>query len=260
MAISFAGSDYLSVSDSGISDETILITAWGYINSDDGATHALAFAANSAGNGGFGLISAMSGPNPTRATKYNASGGSGSGALSVNPTATWFASAAYFESNTSRYAYRDGTRGTQNTTSVTDPSLNTLSVGARVNSTVADYLTGRVAEVAIYTGITLAEADAIHAAQAAGYSPLLCPRADAIYEYWPLINAANLQGLIRGLTLSATGSPATAAHPRIVRPVARIYNFPSAGAASASAKPAPMQDLSRQFAGYAAARLGGLLQ
>jgi hypothetical protein len=236
MAVSFNGStDYLSVADSGISDETILITAWAYVNSDNGATNTIASYGSSANQGAFSLTASMGATNnPTRAIKSNSSGGVGPASLNTSPVGSWFSCAALFLSNTSRYVYRGGSRSAQDTTSVADTTYSKFVIGAKAETTPINLLTGRAAEVAVYTSITLAEADAIHAAHAVGYSPLLCPRADAIYEYWPLINVANLQGLIHGLTLSATGSPTSVAHPRIIRPSARIYSFPSSAAAPAS--------------------------
>ncbi len=232
MAVSFGGSDYLYVSDSGITDETILLAAWGYVNSDNAVRNTILGIINGSGADGGWIIDAAMGTanNPTDARKYNDSAGTGGSAINTTPTASWFHIAGFFESNTSRYVYRDGTIGTQNTTSVVDPTSTVISIGAMANSTAKNFLTGKVAEVAIWTGITKAEADIIAAELAKKYPPIMCSRPDLIYEYWPLRNASDLRGQMRGLTLSASGSPASYPHPPMFGRSARVYSFPSGGA------------------------------
>lgn len=63
--------------------------------------------------------------------------------------ATWTHAAATQDSAASRYAAKDGTWGTQTTTS-RNPSVNRISVGARGSSTIAQYFDGKISMAQLY--------------------------------------------------------------------------------------------------------------
>lgn len=145
---------------------------------------------------------------------FGANAGSGVAFAGINTTVatnTWYHAAGVSSSAASRFAFWNGTKGTENTTSRTPSSLNTTGIGVLTNNTpsTAATLRGEIAEAGIWSA---ALDDAEVAALAKGVSPLKV-RPQSLVLYAPLVRESiNVKG---GVTLSATGSPTVAAHPRI---------------------------------------------
>ncbi|RKY12812.1 MAG: hypothetical protein DRP52_04265, partial [Planctomycetota bacterium] len=96
---------------------------------------------------------------------------------------TWHHAAAVFASSTSRTVYLDGGNSATNTTSVTPSGIDRISIARLGDSSPGNYMSGRVAEVAMYNAAL--SADEI-ASLARGFSPLLI-RTQNLVGYWPLI-------------------------------------------------------------------------
>lgn len=128
---------------------------------------------------------------------------------------TWTHAAAVFASDTSRAAYRDGTNKGTNAVSRIPTGLDKVTIGARNTNAVTNYMTGDIAEAAIWN-IPLTDAEI--ALLAKGVRPIMV-RPAALVAYWPLIGRASPEpDLIGGYDLTLTNSPGVSAHPRIYYP------------------------------------------
>lgn len=137
----------------------------------------------------------------------------------------WHHGCARFTSSTDRDVFIDG--GSQSTTSTTTrvpSSVDRIALGVLGNSSPTDLLTGRLAEVAIWD-VALNTDEVAKLAKA--YCPLLV-RPDRLVFYAPLVR--EVQDVIGGLTLTATGTPTVANHPRIIYPARKRFSFPTAAA------------------------------
>ena len=126
----------------------------------------------------------------------------------------WDHAAGVFASTTSCVAYLNGVAATADTTAVTPVGINQVGLGVLFRNTDADYLSGRLAEAAIWN----AALDAAEvAALAKGISPLLI-RPQSLIAYWPLLgNDSPELDRKNGFTLTATGTT-KAEHTRVYAP------------------------------------------
>lgn len=132
-------------------------------------------------------------------------------AINTTPNATWMSLLGVYAHTASRVLYRDASTASNATASV--PATPTvLSLGRRGSTTPTQYLSGRLAEVAVGSGIPTA-ADA--ALLAAGYSPL-CLSVPMV-AYWPLI-AASVEDWFGRYDLTNNGATSVA-HPTVTYPI-----------------------------------------
>jgi len=216
MAIDFNGStQYLSANSSLLANEPIDLFIHGNCDTltvpgvaislgNDGATtgyFTLLFAGNLAGD-------------PITIEKQNDAGSQFARAASSSgySAATWHTAWTSAISDTSRAAGIDGGSKGTNTTSVTDPTPDKISIGARVTSSVDTYFDGRLAEAYV---LNTNMSDEQHAARGKGYSPLWDVPIKNVRAWYPLLRVNDLQNrMANGYPdLSATNSPTTSEHP-----------------------------------------------
>ena len=144
-------------------------------------------------------------------TAFISAGGSTASATAGTAlgTGTWAHAAAVYVSTASRFAYKNGVVGTENTTSLTPTTIDGVRLGAQVGT---NFMDGTLAEVGIWN--VALDAGEI-AALAKGFSPQLIRPASLIH-YYPLIRGTVNQGgssnttLDRGkagLNLTETNTP-----------------------------------------------------
>jgi hypothetical protein len=204
-------SQYLSASSNVLTDEPIDMLVWG--NSTDAAN--VQGAVNLGNNGASGFMElAWQGnvaSDPIRANKQNDAGGNGVAASSSGySTDTWHAGWASFISNTSRAAGIDGGSKGTNATSLTDPTPDFVTIGARRTSAIAAYFAGQEAEAYILdTNLS----DDQHASWGAGFSPLWFLPITNVRAWYPL-HAHDNNNMSGGYPdLTATNSPTQGVHP-----------------------------------------------
>lgn len=127
---------------------------------------------------------------------------------------TWQHIGGVFTSTTSRTAYLDGAAGTPETTEVAPFSLDSMIIGRAGDSSPDNYVSGRVAEAALWdVALTAGEMLTL----AAGYSPLFV-RPQSLIAYWPLIRDDNDR--VGGFNMTVNGSPTFVDGPPIIYPAA----------------------------------------
>lgn len=162
-------------------------------------------------------------PSVVRADARSVSGTGYAYSSTTFSTNTWHHAAAVFGGSSSRVAYLDGNGGSENTTSRTPANLDRSAIGCLYRSSIGNYMSGRIAEVGIWSAeLTADEIVSL----AAGYAPPLV-RPDKLQAYIPLRRELfssdkypiyNNEPFGSPLSFSENGSPVTAAHPRIICP------------------------------------------
>lgn len=145
---------------------------------------------------------------------------------------TWHHATGVWASNTERYSYLDGGNKGTDVDSVAFPPVDRVSIGRLGDSSPSNYISGRIAEAAIWTA---ALTDAEVASLAAGFSPLLV-RPQSLVAYWPLIRDED-QDRVGGYDLTAYNTPSIAAHPPIIYPAPPIFVAAPTAGAPANAMP-----------------------
>ena len=233
MAISFDGDDHLTKDYSGtgpISSYPFTMAAWfkppeeymdwqGFILSDGTETNR------------FGIGPA----NYSRWAIYQATGEHRtSGSFSENYTNSspndWAHAVGVFNASTgtgARTLYVNGrgnslSHGTNNLSTLTDCDIVGLGYGPTSGNN--RFYKGELAECGLWSAaLTTAEIDSLNA----GFSPLLI-RPGSLVGYWPLGGAySDYIDLIGQTTLSVTGDPTAAEHPRIIYPTLPQIGVPS---------------------------------
>jgi hypothetical protein len=127
---------------------------------------------------------------------------------------TWHHGLAVFTSLSSRTAYLDGgNAGTGVDPLGDDGSPDFTDIGRRGVGAVQHYMSGRIAEAAIWNAaLVAAEAQIL----AAGYSPLLV-RPQNLVAHWPLVRDED-QDRVGGYHMTAYNAPTVATHPPIIKP------------------------------------------
>lgn len=145
---------------------------------------------------------------------------------------TWHHACGVFTSSTSRAAFIDGgSKGTDvNSKGFSAVDVNTTSIGVTGASSKLLFMSGRVAEAAIWNA---ALSDAQVAILGAGYSPLFV-RPQSLVAYWPLIRDQD-NDRIGANNLTAINTPSVADHVNIIYPAAPYIITAPAAAAAANA-------------------------
>lgn len=137
---------------------------------------------------------------------------------------TWHHACGVWSAADNRAAFIDGgSKGTETTSATPGTPINRFAVGALLDSSPSDYMSGNLAELAVWD---VALTDAEVAVLAQGYCPLLV-RPASLVRYVPLIRDAD-QDIIGGIALSVGGTPTVEVHPRIFYQARRRMGIPSA--------------------------------
>lgn len=143
-----------------------------------------------------------------RAESYD--GGWGTASSASGPDLdSWHHACGVFTAATARAAFIDGGGKGTNSTDITPTGLGATRIARRV----ADYMSGRIAEAAIWN---VALTDEEVAILGAGYSPLFV-RPQNLVAYWPLIRDED-QDRIGGYDMTAYNAPSIATHPPVIYP------------------------------------------
>ena len=124
---------------------------------------------------------------------------------------TWHHVCAVFASNTDRRIYLDGGGKGTNATNVVPANIDRFCVGFAGTSTPSGYMSGDIAEVALWN-TALTDDDA--ASLAKHISPFMVKQQN-LAGYWPLVRG--LVDRTYGYTLTASGT-VVSAHSRIIYP------------------------------------------
>lgn len=197
-----------------------------------------AFTLANSSNAYFGISFAGDlGGDPVRATAVD---GANAGSASSNGYSAnvWQHLCGVFTSSTSRAVFRDGANKATNTTNVTPSTISRTEI--LYNSIQLSNANGDFAEAGLWD---VALTDEEVAILADGYSPLFV-RPESLIGYWPLIgNYSPEIDLVGGRDLTLSGTPAKAAHCRVIYPKHRGLKWAAAavtnvtGTASISLSP-----------------------
>jgi len=212
-----ASSQYADAATPAATAVPLTMVAWAYIDdlSIDQTIMSIAHAAGALNY--FALQVIGTGSNQVRAAISATTGGAASADSTAGLTAnTWHHVLAEFSSIGARAAELDGANrgtGVGDRTPVSN-FLTDTAIGRLSTSSPSGYVSGRVAEAAIYAGVlTTADKEAL----AAGASPLLI-RPDILTRYWPMGSYGVINPLgdvVGGLSLTLNAGPVEAGHPPI---------------------------------------------
>lgn len=167
---------------------------------------------------------------PVRAYSASTAVGSAAAATSAGFTAgTWHHACGVWAAGNSRAAYLDGAAKGTNATSVTPAGIDRLSIGAHLRLTPFGYMSGRIAEAAVWN---VALSDAEVRALARGIHPLRVRPGNLVF-YAPLWGTSSPErDYTRGQRhLTVTGAT-VAAHPRVALPVLSPMATPASAPAA----------------------------
>jgi hypothetical protein len=230
MAIDYDGTDYHLTSTTPVTAVPLTMACWFNPDVVSALDYLICIADSGADTDWFSLEANGAAGDVVRA-RTNATTGVFASTSATFVAGTWQHAAAVFESTTSRAAYLDGGNKGTNTTSKTPSGLDRIGLACQATLTPTLFLSGLIAEAAIWD---VALTDDEVAQLGLGYCPLLV-RPDGLVFYAPLVRA--VQDVIGGLTLTATGTPAAAVHPRIIYPARKRFSFPTAAAPGGDAVP-----------------------
>ena len=219
-----AASEYLEYSGAIVSAYPFTLACWFY--SDDATIdQELMAVGNPATNSNYWSLRAAGavGGDPVQVIVESISDNETSTSTGFSAN-TWHHACGVFTSSTSRTAYIDGGSSATGTTDLTPTSPNLSRIGFSVRLAPVDprYMSGRIAEAAIWD-VALSAAEVVSLAK--GFAPLFI-RPASLVAYWPLDrNSFNKGGGSTTLdrwkgtyNLTETNTPALAEHPRIYYP------------------------------------------
>lgn len=218
MAIDFNGSSqYLSASSTLLTNEPIDMVIYAYPDSVASIMVPQNIGNSGATNGYYTqTLRGDYGGDPAAASKTNDAGaGNEADSSSAMSVSTWSVMGGSWISNTSRASYLNGGSKGTNTTSVTDPTPDYISIGVLRTSALNYYWNGRLAEAYV---LDANMSDAQHEARGKGYSALWDVPVKNVRSWYPLLRTTDLQNRMAGgyPDLTATGSPTDVAHPEKV--------------------------------------------
>lgn len=218
----FSTSNYFSTTTLPSLNEPITIAFWAYLASDNNDVNYINHINTSGSLNGYiirfdlGLTN-----NPFRVYKGSSADANIS---SVANTSGWNFCAALYVSDTSRYAYCNGSLSSENTTNVSDVTLNQFLIGVRDNGTIGfPWGNGYIAEYIIWnTTISPTELDLI-------YNKKLSPemvKPENIITYINFIDNREIDQY-GGLSLTENGTVPVQPHPPINYNTTKKLGFPS---------------------------------
>lgn len=211
-----ASSQYLEIDSAVVGDEPLTLACW--FNSDNVTARQTAIYVGdkaSADKHYWCLVLQGSfAAKPVSAITRGAGGESAATTSTGYSANTWHHACAVFAANNDRAAFIDGGSKATNTGNQNVGTVDRTSLGRLGDATPSGYLSGLLAEAAIWNA---ALTDDEVALLAKGVSPLLV-RPEALVAYWPLIgNYSPEIDRAGGFNLTVTGAT-KAAHPRIFYP------------------------------------------
>lgn len=141
---------------------------------------------------------------------------------------TWHHAAGIFLTTNERHAYIDGgNKGSDTDTVGAIANHDSVAIGGARDSTPAYYMSGDIAEAAIWDLTAWGASDAERetnfekaiASMAKGFTPAHFPL--GLVAYWPLIRDDNDR--VGGIDLSAYNGPTISAHPEIFNPFSSLF-------------------------------------
>lgn len=140
-------------------------------------------------------------------------GASGTGQpadIALGGNGVLFHYAGVFESSTSRTAYVNGTAGATNTANIgSQNAANTVTIGARWNTTLGNYYNNDIAEVGVWN-VALTAAEIASLADGMTCDKV---RPQSLVFYAPLVR--DLVDVKGGLTITNNNTATVANHPRV---------------------------------------------
>jgi hypothetical protein len=121
---------------------------------------------------------------------------------------TWHHAAAVFTASDDRAVWIDGGSKGTNAQNVTPANMDRTSVARAGDSTPSEYMSGYIAEAAVWDA---ALSDDEVAVLADGYSPLFV-KPENLVAYWPLIRDTD-DDVVGGYDLTPANAPTVVAHP-----------------------------------------------
>ena len=122
----------------------------------------------------------------------------------------WNHYAGVFASQTSRTAFVNGISGAANTANCgSQAAADSVVIGARINTTLGNYMLGDIAEVGVWNVALTAE----EIASLAGGMTCDKVRPQSLVFYAPLVR--NLQDVKGGLTITNNNTATVTTHPRV---------------------------------------------
>jgi hypothetical protein len=211
MAYEFASSSsqYLNTSSTPVTGTPITIAAWFYPTTNASGTICSIGATSGTNRQQLFYDATGAGQSRVAANSVDNSGQSESSINFVVTLNTWQHSVGVFTSSTERLAYHNGVAGTVNTVSRNPSGLNTITIGGRWNTTIGGLVTGRIAEVGIWSA-------ALTAAEIASLAKgMTCDkvRPQSLVFYAPLVR--NLIDQKGGRTITNNNGATVATHPRV---------------------------------------------
>ncbi len=203
-----ASSEYLELDSAPVTAAPFTLSCW--FNSDDlTVNQMLMFVGDKDSTEDFWRLSAKgdTGGDPLR---FNVNDGtSGSADTSTGYSAsTWHHACAVETASNNRACFIDGGSKGTDATSVSPVAADRVSIGRSGDSSPGQYMSGNIAEAAIWS---VALSDAEVALLAKGFSPLFIQPHNLV-AYWPLIRDDD-NDWIGGFDLAAFNTPTVATHP-----------------------------------------------
>lgn len=222
-----ASSQFLDVGSVAIAGYPLTMACWFWCD-DTARSQALVSLANSSSHARLELNLAGNLPYPPPLIAF-ASDGSSYGYASSSipyPTNQWAHACAVFTSSTSRTIYLDGGNSGSNTASAPFPGgMNTTSIGRQKTLAVGSYMSGKIAEAAIWD-VALTAGEALELAR--GKIPYLV-RPASLVSYWKLLGRTSPEiDIIGRYELAVTGATASD-HPRVIGHSKIILGKPTSG-------------------------------
>jgi hypothetical protein len=179
----FSTINYFSRSDAGITSEPITMACWFYPVSLTNHMGLINIAAAAPGSGYSLSVRGATAGDPVGAMKDTSTTGIATASGPNGTVNTWFHAAGVFNFSNSRFAYFNGTAGSENTTNVVDPASAYQSIGVRkynTGPTIDQSFQGYIAEVGIWT-VALSGTEI--SSLASGIRPPQIQRANLV-RYW----------------------------------------------------------------------------
>ncbi len=144
---------------------------------------------------------------------------------------TWHHACGVWAAINDRTVYLDGGNSGTSSVSRTPTGIDRTGIGLLYRSSPSAYMSGRIAEVAMWNvALTAAEA----AILAKGFSPLFV-RPASLVAYWPLVGQRDPAiDRIANYDMTWYNTPVVAAHPRIIQPRQSQIGVPESGAPPAA--------------------------
>lgn len=228
MSRSIASGQYLTVTQTSVTDEPLTMFCWFKRVANLAAQNSLVMigeAGNAAGGNSWQLMINSSDVIQGRTEASAGTGGQASAGNVGNDTASWHTAAMVTASNTSKFAYLDGTPGAENTGNpgVTSASVNALRIGMSLQSGDAtDPAALLIAHVAVWAlGLTDTDITNLHA----GANPLAIETA-SLRMYYPMTDDDITDHSGNGFDLTNTGTTHSSDNPTVDAPPGVGYLLP----------------------------------